>query len=304
MLDKMRAGISRREAHVRQRLRDVLSMADPVVQVPPIERASQARRADPAFVLYVQALGPFAVLRGEESVSLGSNKNGRAIFRYLVTRPERRVGKDVLLELCWPDDPPQSANHKLHIAISSLRKALDGALGVAEEQASVVFVDDQYILSPDVHVELDADAFTWHVRAGERLEGEGRIAEALAEYESARALYRGDYMVQDLYADWTVPERARYEEMYLALLGHLAYHYSERHRYDDSIACCRQILARDSFREDAYRQLMRCYSRLGRRNQALCEYEACKEVLRWELGVDPMRETTALYERIVREEPV
>ena len=49
---------------------------------------------------------------------------------------------------------------------------------------------------------------------------------------------------------------------------------------------------------------MRCYSRLGRRNQALCEYKACQEVLRWELGVDPMRETTALYEQIVREEPV
>ncbi|MBN1640017.1 MAG: winged helix-turn-helix domain-containing protein [Anaerolineae bacterium] len=304
MLDKMSAQLSHREAHVRQRLRDVLAMADPVEPDPDQDPARPSSRAAATPTLYVRALGQFAVSYRDQEIALGSSKNGRAIFRYLVTRPDRRVAKDVLLELFWPGDAPQTANHKLHIAISSLRKALDEALGETEDGGSLLFVDDHYLLSPDLHVELDVDAYEWRVRAGERLDGEGRMGEAIAEYEAARALYRGEYMSQDLYADWTVPQRARYEEMYLTLLGRLAHHYSDRHRYEDSIACCRQILARDSFREDAYRQLMRCYSRLGRRNQALCEYETCKEVMRWELGVDPMHETTALYDRIVREEPV
>ena len=56
--------------------------------------------------------------------------------------------------------------------------------------------------------------------------------------------------------------------------------------------------------EDAYRHLMRCYSRMGRRNQALREFKACQVVLQRELGVSPMRETVALYERIAREEEV
>jgi DNA-binding SARP family transcriptional activator len=136
------------------------------------------------------------------------------------------------------------------------------------------------------------------------LEREGRDQEAVAEYEAARALYRGDFLSQDLYADWAVAPRARYEEMFLTVLGHLAEHYLEAQRYVDGASCCRQILARDSFREDAYRQLMRCYSRMGRRNHALREFQSCQEVLRRELGVEPMRETVELYERIAREESV
>ena len=146
--------------------------------------------------------------------------------------------------------------------------------------------------------------FAARVRTGRQLERKGAIAGAVSEYESARALYQGDFLVEDLYADWTIARRARFEEMFLTLLGSLARYYADQGDYTESVTCCRQVLVRDSFREDAYRQLMRCYSHMGRRNQALREFQACKEVLRRELGVDPMRETVALYERIAREEPI
>jgi len=165
-------------------------------------------------------------------------------------------------------------------------------------------VDDRYVLLPGLEVELDVDIFAHHVAAGQRLEREGRDEEATAEYEAARAFYQGDFLSQDLYADWAVAQRARYEEMFLTVLGRLAELYVDEQRHADGVACCRQILARDSFREDAYRQLMRCYSRMGRRNQALREFQACQEVLRWELGVEPMHETVELHARIVRQEPV
>jgi len=145
---------------------------------------------------------------------------------------------------------------------------------------------------------------TARCRTGERLARDNHIPEAIAEYEAALALYRGDFLTEDLYADWTIAIRARLEETFLTLLGHLADHYLDQGRFTESISCCRQILAKDSFREDAYRQLMLCYSRMGRRNQALCEFHACEQVLRRELGVRPMQETVALYERIVQEEAV
>jgi DNA-binding SARP family transcriptional activator len=87
--------------------------------------------------------------------------------------------------------------------------------------------------------------------------------------------------------------------MYLSLLGELADGYLAQGRYADSIECCRQILARDSFREDTYRQLMRCYSRMGRRNQALIEFQNCTQVLQQELGVDPTPATTDLYRHLL-----
>jgi DNA-binding SARP family transcriptional activator len=301
-LDEMQAQLSRREAALRRRLRDALALAD---QVDATARGPdpQGITADP--LLSVSVLGRFAVRCQGKEIALGSSKVGRAVFRYLVALPHRSAPTDVLLEMFWPQDEPQEARHKLHIAVSTLRQALNEGLGrVLVERDPIAFVDDRYALLPEVQVALDTDAFAQHVAAGQRLEREGRDERAIAEYEAARGVYRGDFLAQDLYADWAVTQRACYEEMFLTLLGRLADHYLERGRYADCVACCRQVLARDSFREDAYRQLMRCYARMGRRNQALREFQTCREVLRWELGVAPMRETVALYDKVVRQEPV
>jgi DNA-binding SARP family transcriptional activator len=298
--------LSRREAEVTRHLYEAMaSLSNP--QPSSVSDPASVPNPDPAaggFSLYVQVLGKFAVRYQGQVVSLGSNKNGRAIFRYLTMLPERRAAKDVLLELLWPDDPPHKAGHKLHIAVSTLRQALNEALQMPQDGESVLFIDDRYALSPELYIQLDAAVFAAHVQVGERLEREGKAAEAMVEYEAACALYGGDFLVEDLYADWTIARRARLEELYLTLLGRLARHYLDEERHAESISCCRQILARDSFREDAYRHLMRCYSRIGRRNQALREFRECQEVLRRELGVSPMRETVALYEQIVREETV
>jgi DNA-binding SARP family transcriptional activator len=301
-LERMQAQLSEREVQLRQRLDDAFALLCQLDGRQESDLAAPgADEATGGTVLKVQAFGQFTVRYRGQMVSLGSNKNGRAIFRYLATHSKQRAPKDVLLALFWPDDPPHSAAHKLHIAISALRCALTEALGSVEV---ILFVDDQYRLAPDLHIELDAELFTAHVQAGERLEREGRVQDAIDEYNAARALYRGDLLAQDLYADWAIAQRARFEEMLLTLLGRLARHYVDQGRHMDCIDCCRQILARDSFREDAYRQLMCCYSRMGRRNQALREYQRCQEVLRRELGVDPMQETVALHECILREEPV
>lgn len=259
--------------------------------------------------LYVQVLGGFDIWFQDTPLSLGSSKNGCAILRYLVMLPQRRAAKDVLLELFWPQDSPQKANHKLHNAISAIRQAFSVACTQlpGTDAASgewILFADDCYSLAPDWPLELDADLFTACVRAAVQAEQAGCVVEAVAQYEAARALYRGDLLPEDMYADWTAAPRAHLEEMYLTLLGRLAVHYLNQQRFAESVACCRQILARDSFREDACRQLMCCYSRMGQRNQALRVFQDCQEVLRRELGVTPMHETIALSERIVREESV
>jgi DNA-binding SARP family transcriptional activator len=301
-LDQMQVQLSEREAALRRRLSEALALADQAGSTAPV---SNLRRAKAAPALSISVLGRFAVRCNGQEISLGSSKAGRAIFRYLVVLSDRSAPTDVLLELFWPGDAPQEARHKLHIAVSTLRQALAEGLGsTLGERDAIAFLEDRYVLLPELPLELDVNVFAAHVAEGQRLERVGRGREAMAEYEVARACYQGDFLAQDLYTDWAAVQRARYEETYLTLLGRLAGYYLGEERYPDCVACCREILARDSFREDAYRQLMRCYARMGRRNQALREFQACREVLRWELGVSPMRETIELYDQIVRQESV
>jgi DNA-binding SARP family transcriptional activator len=300
--------LAERESQVNRHLRAAIELLDDSARSPPAPTSPvPATHHNPGSrdALHIHTLGQFQVIYHGQRISLGSNKNGRALFRYLVTLADRRAHKDVLAELFWPDDPPEKANHKLHIAVSSLRHALQEALlEVGEAQDAILFSDDYYLLSPALQIVLDTDVFLAHLAAAQKAEESRDLSTAIVEYEASRAMYQGDFMAQDLYADWTVTVRARFEEMYLTLLGRLANHYLDQERYAESVACCRQILARDSFREDAYRQLMRCYSHMGRRNQALVEFHNCVQVLQQELGVAPTRATQKLYEHLLHREQV
>lgn len=314
LLDRMGEQVQQHEAQAGQALRQAMSW---------LARARTAAAEDPetrggvaqGLSLRVQTMGRFSVHCGTCELNLGSSRKGRAALRYLLACSGGRAAKEGLLELLWPEEDSDRARHKLHIAVSTLRQALHEAIGAACRQQGrkvepdllancILFEEEGYGLHPAIHIDLDTDEFVSHFQAGEQLERERRAEEAIQEYQAAMVLYRGDFLAEDLYADWAVAPRARLEEMYLTLLGRLALHYQERGLYTESIACCRQILVRDSFREDAYRYLMRCYSRMGRRNEALLEYARCEQVLQRELGVRPMRETVDLHDRIAREEDV
>jgi DNA-binding SARP family transcriptional activator len=56
--------------------------------------------------------------------------------------------------------------------------------------------------------------------------------------------------------------------------------------------------------EEAHRELMRCYARLGERGQALRHYQTLEQLMRDELGSPPGPESLALYEQLKRGEEV
>jgi DNA-binding SARP family transcriptional activator len=70
------------------------------------------------------------------------------------------------------------------------------------------------------------------------------------------------------------------------------------------VQLCERVLRRDRCYEEAYQVLMRVYAQSGSRSQALRTYSRCVQALQDELSIDPLPETTDLYERIKRNEKV
>ena len=68
--------------------------------------------------------------------------------------------------------------------------------------------------------------------------------------------------------------------------------------YEEAIAFHPRGLETDPLSEGLYRCLMACHHRLGRRAEALAVYERCRKTLSLLQGIDPSRETEALYQRI------
>ena len=117
---------------------------------------------------------------------------------------------------------------------------------------------------------------------------------------AAEALYRGDYLPDDPYEEWAIPERERLREAFLGLEEALATCLLALDRCDETLAHARQILAHDACRESAWRLVMEAHYRAGDPAQALQAFVRCRAALAAELGVDPQAETLALHERILR----
>jgi LuxR family maltose regulon positive regulatory protein len=114
----------------------------------------------------------------------------------------------------------------------------------------------------------------------------------------------GPFLVEDMYADWSLIRREQLSQTYLTMCCALADHFLSIGRYEDAVKWANTILSENQFDEVAYRQLMLAYAAQGRRNEALRQYQRCEQVLRNELGVSPMPETKHVFQAILMREQI
>jgi DNA-binding SARP family transcriptional activator len=260
-----------------------------------IESEKQGRQTPPSLSVY--CLGPFRVYQDDQPIQDWRSSKGKAIFKHLIAHRERPVAKEVLMELFWPGAHPDAARNNLNVAIYGLRQALRQA---RPSFSHVLFEDDCYSLNPDLQIWVDVEEFMERLRAAHALERRGDLPSAMREYRAAEILYEGEFLEEDRYEDWPVPQRGHLRENYLDILDRLSRHYCDQGDDDACVNVCRKMLAVDPCREEAHRRLMRCYSRQGQSYLALRQYHKCVETLKEELDVPPAPATTSLYTQIRR----
>ncbi len=84
------------------------------------------------------------------------------------------------------------------------------------------------------------------------------------------------------------------------MLERLGACYSQAGTWEPAIACYRELLAVDGYREDAYRLLMRCYGAAGRPAEIKQTYLTCCRWLHRDLHLAPAAETTLLYQQLMQ----
>jgi DNA-binding SARP family transcriptional activator len=261
---------------------------------------SEERRAPATDFVRLRArfFGRFELLRdGEEVVPLSRGGNAVSVLKYLLAHGSRPVSQDYLMGWLWPESDLKRARWSLNSTVYSLRKLL--SVGAPSPDPVVLFEEGCYRLCPRVRVASDVGEFDAHCERGRRLERAGRKGEAAAEYEEAVALYRGDYLAEDLYEDWTMIERERLINAFVDALDRLADHHAENGRLRDAIRMYHRILGKDSCHEHAHRRLMEYYVRLGRRSRALYQYRLCCKILEHTCEMEPSPETVSLYNRLL-----
>ena len=267
------------------------------------DRRSFDRRKAPArpdvpdrLELEVRFFGRFELLHGGRALPLGRNGKARTILKYLLAQAPRPISRDYLMAWLWPESDTRRARWSLNSAMYAVRRLLSEGL-----YAHLVLCEAGYYrLSPNVSVSSDVREFEARCRNGRLLQEAGQASEAAAEYEAAVELYRDDYMIEDLYEDWTLIERERLADVHMDVLDRLARHYAENGRAREAINACYRALEKDPSRESTYRLLMKCYARLGLRHRALQQYRLTEEILGSRYGTSPSPQTRALYRSLLR----
>jgi DNA-binding SARP family transcriptional activator/predicted ATPase len=251
--------------------------------------------------LSLSLLGPFQVtLDGEPVTGFESNKV-RALLAYLAVEASQPHPRTVLAGLLWPDRPDQAAFASLRNALSNLRNAIGDRARFGDRHATLPLLQitrETIQFDPASDHWLDVAAFQTLV---ETTEADRPAHERL---EEAVALYRGDFLagfsVRDSpeFENWALLMRERLQRQVLDALRRLVAHYES----NSDVARGSEIAWRWAelapWEEEAHQALMRLLARSGQRGAALARYEACRQILEQELGVEPGPETAALYERV------
>ena len=250
----------------------------------------------PLFALF---FGSFSLYRGRQRLSIGSRRTISELGTYLIAHAGKAIARDALMDLLWPEVDPARAAHRLHVAVSDLRRIVD-----APGDPSVVRLrDDSYQISTR-SVATDCELFEQHYQRGRRAVLQHDDAAAAVAFEAALQLYTGEFLADYPYLEWAAQKRAHYAERHLGALTALCEHAAQRRDYAVVEEYARAILAVDNLREQAYRHLMRAHYYLGRRASAIRQYRACAVVLERELGAAPSLLTQRLHDAICHDHPL
>lgn len=211
----------------------------------------------------------------------------QALLIYLVMSSGRH-SRNRLANLLWSEFSDDQARNNLRTALSNLRGLVGPHLSI-ERDAVAYKRDMPYWLDVDVVQET----------FGSSLE-----KQAISRIREATALYRGNlldgFQVRNApaYEDWVLHQRENLHGLVLRGLSQTADRSIAEGEYEVGLEVTRRLLTLEPWHEQSHRQRLLLLAYTNQRSAAMAQYEVCRSILWEEFGVEPMPETTALFEKI------
>ncbi|HMQ24572.1 MAG TPA: BTAD domain-containing putative transcriptional regulator, partial [Acidimicrobiales bacterium] len=239
----------------------------------------------------------FTVLRGtvgaladDEPVALGGPQQ-RRLLAALLANHDTVLSADRLVEAVWShDDAPDGARRTVMSYVSRLRST----------------IGDEHLVTRDQGYELVLHGASLDAADFELALAEARAAEpedAVAAYDRALALWSGRAYGEDADEWWLQPVAGRLEELRLLALGERAEAMVDGGRHQDAVVELSALVRDQPLREHFVALLMRALYLSGRQAEALRAFQAFREYLADETGLEPSEALVELDHRIAQGDP-
>jgi len=209
----------------------------------------------------------------------------RELLRVLALHSGRPVHREVLAEALWPQAGRDVATRNLHVAISSLRSALQ----VGDRRVPPLILRDgeaYELVLPDAEIDLlDFDIAITRARAAR---AKGDAPTALEAYRRTLDLYRGELLPEDGPAEWVVLERERYRSGATEAAQLTGEIFLEKNELESAALACARGLQIDRHCDRLWQTRIRAHELAGEAAAAAHARRSYEEVL-LDLGLDVPR---------------
>ena len=223
-------------------------------------------------------LGGFRVEVGGQAVPerRWHRRKARSLVKLLALAPRHRLHREQLMDILWPDLPPDAAGANLRKAVHFARQTI-GAEALRSHE-------DGVWLEPD-GLWVDVDAFQAAIAAGDAT--------------GALGLFRGDLLPDDRFEPWAEERRELFRMQLFRLALGLAAELEQGEELGRASWVLERVAELDALNEEAHLGLARVQAKAGHRHLALRTCLQFHERVRQELGEGPSAEARRLHDDIV-----
>lgn len=250
--------------------------------------------------LYISGfmLGSFKVLVNGLGIHEWHGRKAKSLLAYLLYNRKYANSREIIMDKFWPNVSPQAARNSLNGIIHKIRRMLKC---LDPKNDYILFKEEKYLLNPEISINLDYESFLSSFKTGQSLEREHGIEKAIQYYEEAIRIYKGDFLQDNIYDEWTYSERESFKQKYLHALDRLSSHYLLQKKYLLAQQYCRKMLEKDDCLEPIHRRLMTCLYKNGYRNLAVKQFHKCAESLKKGLEMKPGQKTIELLNMVIND---
>jgi DNA-binding SARP family transcriptional activator/predicted ATPase len=253
--------------------------------------------------LSLHFLGTFNATLDGEAIIESRAKRIEALLIYLALEADRAHRRETLVGLLFPDMPDEKARNNLRQTLTRLRRAIhdkDSAspfLLVTREATQFNINSDHFLDVATLKNLLDG----CELHSGQR---DGHCPDCMRQAAEGVKLARGPLLEgffldnSPAFDEWLLIQRESTQQTMLEALQQLADYYESRGEYNTAFQYARRQLEFEPWREESHQQLMRLMAYQGQRNAAMQQYKKLADLLREELGVEPLPKTRDLLARI------
>lgn len=261
-----------------------------VLELRPGRPGDRRRRTDPHWTagpsVRVFVLGRTRVLSPEGPLEGAwlRQRPGR-LLKYLVANRGRIVHTDELAMTFWPE-AERTGLQNVRYFVHGLRSHLEPNRTKRGPSSFITGHDGGYAIDT-ARVRVDADEFEDLAHGGLRALARGEEDDARATLERAAAMYQGEFLADEPYAEWAFAERGRLHELACGVLDALATIALDNGAPETATQHLQRLADLEPLDDEVQRRLLTLLLVRGRSGEALRRYRHMQQAWIEALGEPP-----------------